>query len=192
MKPRTMMIIAKAAFFLLIMYSLIHGSINDVLFNSIVFLGSFIFTYLGTYDPEYYKIDAASNGLFALSSLLVITGLVTYNNPYFGFDKIMHFAAGVIIAWLGYTILKSHTTNRKMLLFNAITFAIAIGACWELFEFAFDNMPGSLRVVSLGYADSMLDILADTLGAMFFAAMLFAISNKKQRKESKKASRRYI
>jgi uncharacterized membrane protein YjdF len=58
--------------------------------------------------------------------------------------------------------------------FFSFCFALSIGAIWELFEFAMDQLFGmTMQKPTLGdpsgLTDTMLDLLVDALGALFVA-----------------------
>ena len=54
----------------------------------------------------------------------------------------------------------------------ALAFSVAIGAVWEIFEFAMDSIFG-LNMQKSGLVDTMWDLIVDTLGATVIAAMGF-------------------
>lgn len=191
MKPKTLMIISKVSFLSLILYACTISGWRSNLLDIAMFIATFFFTYLGTKNSQYYKVDAASNALFAFAALLVLFGL-RYDNPLLGFDKVLHFTAGFILAWSAHITFEKHVQgiNKKIVFINLVSYAVAIGAFWEIIEFVFDKLPAPYQVISLGYTDTMLDLVADTLGAAVYASIaLFLVAYFiKQTKESNKIS----
>lgn len=95
-------------------------------------------------------------------------------------DKMLHGSSGLIFANLGFLIAmylqRSEKTgsglNRILASLFSFCFSVAAGAVWEIYEYSMDQTFGSLYQ-GVGIHDTMLDIIADTLGALIFALFLF-------------------
>src|SRR5688572_24880802 len=61
----------------------------------------------------------------------------------------------------------------EFLCFFAVTFAVFLGVLWEIFEFAVDKIAPIVNMQSgeTGVADTMHDLIVDTLGAIVVALM---------------------
>ena len=90
------------------------------------------------------------------------------------FDKLLHFQSGLVLGATGYIlvyILNEHKKNHLNLspgfvsLF-AIVFSISIGVVWEVFEFTSDLILQSSFWQGEGITDTMLDLIADSVGAL--------------------------
>ncbi len=92
-----------------------------------------------------------------------------YYERFWWWDHIMHTAAGVVLGLFGFMILyELYVRNNikmspSLLAFLAFTFALALGALWEIFEFAVDKSLGANLQKSND--DTMWDLIADSVGA---------------------------
>lgn len=95
-------------------------------------------------------------------------------------DKMLHGSSGLIFANLGFLIAmylqRSEKTgsglNRILAALFSFCFSVAAGAVWEIYEYSMDEVFGFLYQ-GVGIHDTMIDIIADTLGALIFALFLF-------------------
>jgi len=90
-------------------------------------------------------------------------------------DKALHLYGGSVVAILGFLIAYTlHYTKKVRLsipligLFT-VTFALAVGALWEIGEFAIDGAFG--RNTQDGLADTMWDLIDDLIGGTFAAVL---------------------
>ena len=90
----------------------------------------------------------------------------------------LHSFSGIILGNIGYALVSylNSSTNVDLNLsptFVALftfCFALAIGALWEIYEFAMDSFFG-LNMQRTGLDDTMKDLILDTLGAMLFSVL---------------------
>jgi uncharacterized membrane protein YjdF len=92
-------------------------------------------------------------------------------------DVVLHASSGLALGFIGFLILYSlHRENRlsmspALLAFFSFTFALALGALWEIFEFSMDsllgfNMQKTMLGDTSGLTDTMWDMIANTAGAL--------------------------
>jgi hypothetical protein len=142
---------------------------NDLLFHLIIFTGSLFIPLLGRRNPRFYLLDFWV--MFIFTTGLAMTVFGTWPQPQglnelvFGTDKLFHIAAGACLAMFAALLLRPHVTNAVIFYGLLVVFAIAIGAVWEVFEWSVSELPSLWLLRSAGYTDSMLDIIADTIGA---------------------------
>jgi uncharacterized membrane protein YjdF len=105
-------------------------------------------------------------------------------------DSILHGFSGAMIGALGFSIVKLLNDSEKVKLdlspvfvaIFAFSFALAIGALWEMYEFSFDKLlglnmqkfaysDGTLKVGRAALADTMKDLIVDALGALATSIM---------------------
>lgn len=113
-----------------------------------------------------------------------------YAIPYF--DKIMHFLVGVNTSMLGLALIqifyRGEGNNTSPIAAAVFTFfvGVALGACWEVFEFSADvlfnlNMQkyaletGKFFVGQAALMDTMLDIVLDIAGALVVAIPTYVL-----------------
>ena len=111
--------------------------------------------------------------LFVLAALLNaagwVWGLFNMPGPY---DEIVHaftiFALTLAISFLIYSPMFNLFRQHKILyLLTIASFGIAIGALWEVAEWTAGQVLSTKVVVSL--ADTIIDLIMDSLGAVFAA-----------------------
>ena len=94
-------------------------------------------------------------------------------------DTLLHAGSAIVFGFIGFTILylmySRHKVDAKPLAIAifAFSFAIAIGAIWEIIEFSIDNILG-WNMQKSGLVDTMSDLIVDTLGAILSAGITFA------------------
>lgn len=93
-------------------------------------------------------------------------------------DIALHFASGLLLGAFGFMLIyllneddRIHLSMRPgfMALF-AFSFALALGALWEVVEFSIDTLFGATMQKPMlgdasGLTDTMIDVIVDTLGA---------------------------
>lgn len=93
-----------------------------------------------------------------------------YYNKFWWWDTVLHAGSAFAFGFAGFLILFLLQSRKKLQaspfltsLF-AFSFGLAIGALWEIFEFAMDSLFG-LNMQKSGLRDTMSDLIVDTLGA---------------------------
>lgn len=100
-------------------------------------------------------------------------------------DTILHTFSGAMIGALGFSLVKLLNDSDKVKItlspvfvaIFAFSFALGIGALWEIYEFSFDKLlglnmqkvayeDGTPMVGRMALADTMKDLIVDTLGAL--------------------------
>lgn len=105
-----------------------------------------------------------------------------YYGRFWWWDIALHTTSGVLLGILGFLLV--HILNETPRLdlhmqpgfvaFFAFCFALSVGALWEVFEFAMDELAGmSMQTPFLGdpsgLTDTMWDLIVDALGAFMIA-----------------------
>lgn len=118
--------------------------------------------------PVYLAIFAAVY-LHGLGDLM---GLYDYLHPVF--DKITHITSASIITLLGLVLVllldrsNRHRLEGKIIVVGIISMTIALGALWEVMEFAADQAFSA--GLQRGLDDTMLDLCFDIAGALVAGA----------------------
>lgn len=101
-----------------------------------------------------------------------------YYVRFWWWDAILHVGSGFLLGILGFLLVyvlnehenvDLHMRPRFVALF-AFMFAVGIGALWEIFEFAMDQVFG-LNMQKSGLIDTMWDLIVDTAGAALIAVL---------------------
>ncbi len=107
-------------------------------------------------------------------------------------DTVLHTFSGAMIGALGFSVVKLLNDSEKVKItlspvfvaIFAFSFALAIGALWEIYEFSFDKLlglnmqkfayeDGAPMVGRMALADTMKDLIVDALGALATSIMGF-------------------
>ncbi|WP_461204675.1 hypothetical protein [Clostridium sp. DL1XJH146] len=121
----------------------------------------------------------ASYQIIILAFIFAAQYLGELNSYYYKFwwwDSMLHTFSGVILGFSG--ILLVYILNRMedvdvylspfFVALFAFTFAVSIGALWEIFEFTMDTTFG-LNMQKSGLVDTMWDLIVDSIGAIVAA-----------------------
>jgi len=93
-----------------------------------------------------------------------------FYNRFAPFDLILHGLSGIMIGLVGFIIiyffLYTHRIEADPLLVSifSISFSVAAGAVWEIFEFFMDQTFG-FNMQKSGLKDTMTDLIVDLIGA---------------------------
>jgi hypothetical protein len=126
--------------------------------------------------PEFQLISA----VFVYLSLYLGSARDFYYR-FWWWDIVLHTGSGFllgIVGWIALFLLnRTEQIPRGMrpefLCFFAVTFAVFLGVLWEIFEYAVDRIAPAINMQSgeTGVADTMHDLIVDTIGAVIVAAM---------------------
>lgn len=136
-----------------------------------------ILTFLPAFVERNYKIT------LPLEFEIVITGFIfaslflgeihSFYDRYWWWDTMLHTLSGVILGFIGFLLIFTLNKNVKIgihltpffIAFFSFCFAVTMGALWEIFEWAMDLIFG--LSMQKGLQDTMLDLIADSIGALF-------------------------
>lgn len=129
---------------------------------------------LKVYIPPEFELLTV---LFIFASLF-LGEVRDYYVRFWWWDAVLHAASGFLLGVLGFLLvyvlnekedLEMHMKPAFVALF-AFTFAVGLGALWEIFEFAMDNLFG-LNMQKSGLVDTMWDLIVDTVGALVISIL---------------------
>ena len=112
--------------------------------------------------------------LFAVCTL-VLGEVFDFYETYWWWDVALHSGSAVMFGLFGIILIMlifdnaSITASPLMVAFLAFCFAMAVGAVWEIFEFAMDQLFG-LNMQKSGLIDTMWDLIVDALGGIVGAS----------------------
>ncbi len=102
-------------------------------------------------------------------------------------DKFLHFQSGLLLGATGFVLVYVLNEHKRFRLglspgfvsIFAVTFSLAIGALWEMAEFAGDSFFGSTWQPS--NADTMWDLIVNLLGALIISVIGYFWMHRHQR-----------
>ena len=116
--------------------------------------------------------------LFAAASL-VAGEVFDFYERFWWWDVALHSGSAVMFGIFGVILMMvvfksaSLRASPLMVALFALCFAVAVGAVWEIFEFAMDQLFG-LNMQKSGLVDTMWDLIVDTLGGILGAGAGYA------------------
>lgn len=170
----------RIVYLVLIAVVLARGEWGGAVFHSIIFTGSLLLVWMARRERsgEYYTLDAVTCAIFSAAIIVSFFGLWSDTEYYLGLDKLFHAGAGTVLAWFAILFLRKRTTDKMVVYIGAALFALAIGGAWEIFEWLFHVLPPPLHLGSMGYTDSMMDLVADTAGASLVSFVFWSRAKK--------------
>lgn len=141
---------------------------------------NFFLTFAPRLFERRYKVDIPIEFeiliiLFVFASIF-LGEVQGYYFKYWWWDAMLHTLSGVAIGFVGFLILYIMAKGNKLkarpitIALFAFCFSVAIGALWEIFEFAMDQFFG-LNMQKSGLVDTMWDLIVDSVGALFASAV---------------------
>ena len=114
------------------------------------------------------EVDFAVTLLIFLHFIMGEAG--DYYNRFWWFDLVLHWSSGIVIGLVGFMIiyffLYTNRMNANPLLVAvfSVSFSLAAGALWEMFEFSMDVI-FRFNMQKTGIVDTMSDLIVDFFGA---------------------------
>lgn len=103
----------------------------------------------------------------------------SFYERFWWWDVVLHTGSAIGFGLIGAIILillfrqEKVTASPMLISVFVFTFAVAIGAVWEIFEFAMDQSFG-LSMQKSGLVDTMADLIVDSIGALLASAASYA------------------
>ena len=185
--------------FIILRLSLLIAIIIEILsqrwFTLFITILTIILTYIPWIIEKWYKLNIPDS-----FEILII--LFIYSSIYLGevhefyikfwwWDILLHFSSAIALGIIGFTILlilyekEKVSANPFWISLFIFSFALSIGAVWEIFEFSMDNLLGTNMQKPMlgdysGLTDTMIDLIMDSLGALIVAIIgyLYIKTNK--------------
>lgn len=118
---------------------------------------------------------------------LFLGNIKAFYTQFWWWDVMLHTFSGILLGVIGFTLVYILNTDSRVqvnmrpvfVALFALSFALAIGVLWEIFEFGLDQIFG-LNMQRSGLVDTMWDLIVDFIGA-FFVSILGFISLKNQK-----------
>ena len=160
--------------------SIIAANWINVLF--IIFI--IILSAFPTVFAKHYKIILPTE--FELAAILFIFGSlflgssVGFYNRFWWWDILLHGISAVLLGIVGLLLVWILNHNEKIemslnplfICFFSFSFAVTIGALWEIYEFAIDYFLGA-NMQKSGLVDTMWDLIIDVTGAFIVSTSAY-------------------
>lgn len=117
-------------------------------------------------------------------SALFLGEVRSYYDKFWWWDIALHSTSGLLMGILGFLLVYVLNASQKIafsmtprfVAFFAFIFSVAVGAIWEIFEFAVDSLFGARMQKAMfndpsGLTDTMWDMIVNTIGAAFISTL---------------------
>ncbi len=143
--------------------------------TALIALVTFILTLLPFFFQQRFKLSIPNYFIvaivFFLAATLFFGEASGFYEKFWWWDLLLHGFSAIGFGILGFVILlylcqsSKLTASSFLISFFAFSFAIAIGALWEIFEYAADQTLGT-NMQKSGLPDTMTDLIIDSVGAL--------------------------
>lgn len=142
-----------------------------LMFSSLVIL---FFSALPAMVERTFRITLPVEVDLALTAFIfshfILGEVQNYYHRYWFFDLILHSSSGILIGLVGFVIIyfflysSRVSANPFLVSVFSVSFSLAAGVIWEIFEFSMDELFG-FNMQKTGIVDTMSDLIVDFLGA---------------------------
>ncbi|MBU1164440.1 hypothetical protein KKA15_02670 [Patescibacteria group bacterium] len=169
--------------------TIIKGDWLNLGLTIITFILTFLPSILSKRLKHQYPSEFEILIVFFIYTSIFFGGVLDFYLKFWWWDLFLHTLSGVIIGVIGFSLVYSLNKEYKPLKLSAgfvamfaFSFAIALGALWEIFEFSMDQFFG-VNMQKRGLVDTMWDLIVDSLGGGFVSMMgYFYLKNEKFKK----------
>ncbi len=166
----------------LIGISIILAIIKEDLF--LVFTAAFVlfFSFLPAIIEHRFKIFLPTEVDLVMTLFLFLHFFLgeieQYYLRYWWFDIMLHISSGVLFGLVGFLIAYVFFYTRKIkaspafIIMFTVSFSLATGVVWEIFEFAADQLFG-FNMQKSGLLDTMGDLIVNLIGALIVSIFAF-------------------
>lgn len=165
---------------LTILVAIILELINRQWLLSFVSFSILILTYIPSFFEKQYKINIPPElellAILFIYAALFLGEIQSFYTRFWWWDVLMHIGSGIGFGFIGFLILYALYYRGKLkaspfwICLFSFSFALGLGALWEIFEFAMDSFFG-LNMQESGLLDTMWDLIVDALGALIISAI---------------------
>ena len=168
----------------LLVFSAVDSLFQELYSATFVSVLTLLLTFVPYLFQRRYKLYIPSSVISLITLFLyaaIFLGEVqNFYIKFWWWDVILHAGSAVGFGLIGLVILlllyEQSQVKGNPFVFSifVFTFALALGAMWEIFEFTMDQLFG-LRMQKNGLVDTMWDLIVDGVGALFasFIGYLF-------------------
>ncbi|MBT3404952.1 hypothetical protein HN832_01020 [archaeon] len=143
---------------------------------------TFLLTLLPWIAKKTYKIKTPTEielliTLFIYATLF-LGEIHDFYNIFWWWDLLLHAGSAIIFGFIGFIVIYYLASRQGIkarswtLAIFSFSFAIAIGAIWEIFEFTMDQVFG-FNMQKSGLIDTMGDLIIDTIGAVISSSIAY-------------------
>lgn len=167
---------------ILVLLALVLSVLYFDFLNILLSMLTLFLTFLPTIVKRRWHIHYPTEFEFVIMTFIfcsiVLGSIGSFYDHFPWWDIFLHTLSGVIIALIGFSMvyilnrgsIRKVSLSHSFVALFAFSFAISIGALWEIYEYSVDQLLG-WNMQRSGLNDTMADLIVDTIGA-FSVALL--------------------
>lgn len=167
---KTIGLAIRGVYLVIIAICIATGKPQHALAFSVPFLITLPIAFAARKDQNYAYADIMFMELFLFAMLLSYFDMWPATSTAYTLDKPFHILAGACLANLMRIYLLKKFNDRRAYYLCIIACTLAVGAGWEVFEWTLSKLPALYMTPSTGYDDTMMDLVADMIGALIIVA----------------------
>jgi len=152
---------------------LVQGRYQAALEVSLILMITLLPVLLGNRFKVYIPHEFESLAVIFVYMALFLGEVQGYYLRFWWWDVVLHTGSGLLLGILGFLLVYVLNEKKeiqlelhpKFIALFAFMFAMGIGAIWEIFEFAMDQLFG-MNMQKSGLMDTMWDLIVDGIGAL--------------------------
>lgn len=158
----------------IVVFTIIMSTMRFNLFLMMSSLVILVFSALPAVIERTFRITLPVEVDLTLTTILfahfILGEASDYYTRFWFFDLILHSSSGLVIGLVGFAIIyfflfsSRVSANPLLVSILSVSFALAAGALWEIFEFGMDQLFG-FNMQKSGNMDTMSDLIVDLFGA---------------------------
>lgn len=166
----------KFALALGVVFLLLQGRYQAALEVSMILMITFLPVILGNRFNVYIPHVFESLAVIFVYMALFLGEVQGYYVRFWWWDVVLHTSSGLLLGILGFLLVYVLNEKKeiqielhpKFIALFAFMFAMGIGTCWEIFEFAMDRLFG-MNMQKGSLDDTMWDLIVDGIGALIIS-----------------------
>lgn len=171
-------VILRLALLLAFITALVELQWTVMFISAVALIVSFFPWYLSQNYHAYLPVGFEFASVLFIYAALILGEVHGFYTRFWWWDVVLHAGAGLVIGFVGFSILFSLYRNKRfqarhaLIVFLSFSVALAFSVIWEIFEYSMDNAFG-LNMQKSGLQDTMWDLIVDTGGAFIASVVGF-------------------
>lgn len=167
---------------------LVQGRVQPAIEVSVILCITFLPVLLGNRFQVKIPYEFESLAVIFVYLSLFLGEVQGFYVRYWWWDLVLHAGSGFLLGILGFLLVYVMNEKQdveldlhpKFIAFFAFLFAMGMGAIWEIFEFAMDQLFG-MNMQKSGLQDTMWDLIVDAIGAFIISVLGWGFLQTKDR-----------
>jgi len=181
-RRRKLKIWISTIFKIIIILAAIYSIYQRAWLNLLISIATFFLMFLPSILERELKVDYPEEFEILIMVFIFLSlflgELTSFYSRFWWWDMLLHGLSGLIVATFALSLVyilnreKRIKLNPFFITIFSFTFALGLGAIWEIFEFEMDSIFG-FNMQKSGLVDTMWDLILDSIGALIISIIGF-------------------